>query len=147
MIRAERFRLIPEAHLFIVRDGRTLLLRRFNTGYEDGSYGVIAGHMEGGESARAATCREALEEAGIRLHPDDLRFAHVVHRSTRDERVGFFFEALSFAGEPGNAEPDRCDHMGWFPLDALPEPMVPYVRRALLLWQAGVPYSEDGWDR
>lgn len=142
----ERFRLIPEAHLFIVRDGTTLLLRRANTGYEDGNYGVVAGHIEGGESARAATCREALEEAGLRIAPADLRFAHVVHRTTRGERISLFFEAVRHCGEPTNREPEKCDHLGWFPLDRLPDNMVPYVRRALELWQAGVPYSEDGFD-
>lgn len=145
MVEPARFRLIPETHLILVRDARVLLLRRFRTGYEDGKYGLIAGHMDGAESARDATCREAAEEAGIVVRPDDLRFCHVVHRSTRDERVGFFFEAVRYEGEPRNAEPDKCDDLRWFPIDGLPENMVPYVRRALELWRRGVAYSEDGW--
>ncbi len=141
------FKLIPEVHLFLARDHQILLLRRFNTGYEDGNYSVVAGHMDGGETARAALCREAMEEAGLLILPDDLRFAHVVHRCTRDERIGFFFEALRWSGEPRNLEPDKCDQLAWFPLDALPPNMVPYVRVALDGWRAGRPYSEDGWQR
>jgi ADP-ribose pyrophosphatase YjhB (NUDIX family) len=141
----ERFKLVPETHLFLVRDGRILLLERANTGYEDGNYSVVAGHMDGGETARAALCREAEEEAGLQIRPDDLRFAHVVHRCTRDERVGFFFEALSWSGEPRNMEPSKCAGLDWFPLDALPPNMVPYVRVALEGWRTGQPYSEDGW--
>jgi ADP-ribose pyrophosphatase YjhB (NUDIX family) len=142
----ERFKLVPETHLFLVRGDRILLFRRRNTDYEDGKYSVIAGHMEDGETAREAICREAQEEAGIDLAPDDLAFAHVVHRADRGQRVGFFFTALRWGGEPRNMEPHKADDFRWFPLDALPGDMVPYVRRAIGLWRAGQCYSESGWD-
>jgi ADP-ribose pyrophosphatase YjhB (NUDIX family) len=141
----ERFKLIPEAHLLLVRDERVLLLRRCNTGYEDGSYSVVAGHMDGGETAREAICREALEEAGIELSPDDLAFAQVVHRHDRGERVGFFFAATRWRGEPTNMEPEKCDDLSWFPLDRLPDNMVPYVRQTIERWRAGAHYGESGW--
>jgi 8-oxo-dGTP diphosphatase len=143
----KRFKLIPESHLFLVQDGRILLLRRCNTDYEDGKYSVVAGHMEDGETAREAICREAREEAGIELLPDDLAFAHVVHRADRGQRVGFFFSALRWRGEPRNMEPHKADDFRWFPLDALPDDMVPYVRRAIDCWRAGACYSESGWNR
>jgi len=41
-------------HLFLRRDDQILLLRRFNTGYEDGNYSVIAGHIAHGEDVIAA---------------------------------------------------------------------------------------------
>jgi hypothetical protein len=70
-----------------------------------------------------------------------------VHRCTRGERIGLFFEALRWSGEPQNLEPEKCDQLAWFPLDRLPANMVPYVRTALEGWRAGVFYSEDGWGR
>jgi 8-oxo-dGTP diphosphatase len=142
-----RFKLVPESHLLLIRDGRILLLRRRNTDYENGKYSVVAGHMEDAETAREAICREAHEEAGIELAPEDLAFAHVVHRADRGQRVGFFFSACRWRGEPRNMEPHKAGDFGWFPLDALPDDMVAYVRRAIELWRAGEAYSESGWDR
>ena len=60
-------------------------------------------------------------------------------------RISLFFSALRWRGEPRNLEPDKCDELGWWPLDRLPLNMVPYVRQALALWQAGSAYSEFGW--
>jgi 8-oxo-dGTP diphosphatase len=142
----ERFKLVPEAHLLLLQGDRILLLRRCNTDYEDGKYSVVAGHMEDGETAREAICREAREEAGIELAPDDLTFAQVVHRADRGQRVSFFFVARRWRGEARNLEPDKADDFGWFPLDRLPQDMVPYVRAAIERWRAGAFYGESGWD-
>jgi 8-oxo-dGTP diphosphatase len=141
----ERFKLVPESHLFLVRDERILLLRRCKTDYEDGKYSVIAGHMEDGETAREAICREALEEIGIELTPDDLTFAQVVHRADRGQRIGLFFSAFRWRGEPRNMEPHKADDLRWFPLDELPDNMVPYVRTAIERWRIGAFYGESGW--
>ena len=99
--------------------------------------------MEDGETAREAICREAREEAGIELAPDDLTFAQVVHRADRGQRVSFFFAAPRWRGEPRNLEPDKADDFGWFPLDRLPHDMVPYVRPAIERWRAGAFYGES----
>jgi len=47
-------KIVPAAYL-VLRDGHNiLLLRRFNTGYEDGKYSMIAGHVEDGETFSTA---------------------------------------------------------------------------------------------
>jgi len=61
----EKFKLIPTSHLILIKDNKILLLRRFNTGYEDGNYSVVAGHLEGNETFIQAMVREAKEEADI----------------------------------------------------------------------------------
>ena len=104
----ERFRAVVAVHLLLLRGEEVLLLRRDNTGYEDGNYSVVAGHLDGNETARRAMVREAVEEAGIILAPADLRFVHVMHRketAEADERIDLFFAATRWQGEPEIGEP------------------------------------------
>lgn len=143
----ERFKLIPAAYLFLVKDGKILLSRRFQTGYEDGNYSVPAGHVDGGEAAREALVREAREEIGIVIVPEQLRHVHTMHRFCGDhERVDLFFSADEWRGEVGNLEPDKCDDLQWFPLHQLPENTIPCVRQAIECYDRGIGYSEFGWD-
>ena len=141
-----RFRLVSAVHLFLMRDDQVLLLRRFNTGYEDGNYSVIAGHLEGDEEVKAAAMREAREEAGIEISPQDLRVVGVMHRKSDDERVDFFVAATSWSGEIANREPGRCDQLAWCDLDELPANVIPYVRRALDNYRRGVWFDSFGWE-
>ncbi len=56
--------MLAAVHLFMVREGRVLLLRRCNTGSEDGNDSVPAGHLDGNETVLAAAALEAREEVG-----------------------------------------------------------------------------------
>ena len=46
----ERFKVITAVHLILIENNKILLQRRYNTGYEDGNYSVVAGHVEENES-------------------------------------------------------------------------------------------------
>lgn len=141
----ERFKLVSAVHLFLIRDGKILLLRRFNTGWEDGNYTVVAGHLEGDEEVKAAAAREAREEVGIQISPQDLQVVGVMHRKSDDERIDFFLTATLWSGEITNSEPGRCDHLAWFDMDDLPQNVIPYVRRALENHQEGRWFDSFGW--
>ena len=138
-------------HLLFFRDNQVLLLRRFNTGFEDGNYSVPAGHLDGGETVRAAAVREALEEVGVKVDLHDVEFATVTHRKSDDtlsgtsERVDFFVHVNEWEGEPFNAEPEKCDELRWCEIDILPENTIPYVRNAIRNSLDGIPFDEFGW--
>jgi 8-oxo-dGTP diphosphatase len=132
-------------HLFFLKDDQILLLRRFNTGYEDGNYSVVAGHVDAGETVTQAAVREAAEEAGVVLQPENLQVVHVMNRKSNDERVDFFVVVKAWDGEIQNTEPEKCDDLSWFALAALPANMIPYVRFAIENHQKGILYSEFGW--
>jgi 8-oxo-dGTP diphosphatase len=144
-MKKERFKLISAVHLFLMHEGQVLLSRRFQTGYEDGKYSVVAGHLDGGEEIKAAMKREAREEVGIELADEDVYVVGVMHRRAEDERVDFFLVAERWTGEPRNCEPEKCDELSWFELDHLPENMVPYVRRALENYRAERWFDSFGW--
>jgi ADP-ribose pyrophosphatase YjhB (NUDIX family) len=141
----DRFKIIPTSHLILVKDGKILLLRRFNTGWSDGQYSVVAGHLDGNETFLQAMVREAREEAGIELSQEDLEVVHVVHRKSNEERIDFFILAKKWKGDPKNMEPHKCDDLNWFEMDRLPDNTIPYIRQAIDCFRKGVFYSEHGW--
>ena len=144
-VKTDRFRLVSAVHIFLIREGKVLLLRRFNTGYEDGNYSVVAGHLNGDEEVKAAAIREAREEVGIRIAPGDLRVVGVMHRKSNDERIDFFLTATAWSGEVTNLEPDKCDRLAWFDVQDLPQNVIPYVRRALDNYRRGQWFDSFGW--
>jgi 8-oxo-dGTP diphosphatase len=132
-------------HLFFFRGDQILLIRRFNTGYADGQYSVPAGHLDGGETVIAAARREALEEVGVQIDPQDIEFSSVMHRLNGEERVDFFLTVHKWTGEPVNAEPDKCDELRWENLSNLPGNTIPYIQQALRNHSQGTRFDEFGW--
>ena len=142
----ERMTFPVAVHLFLVKDNKILLLRRYNTGYEDGNYSVIAGHIDGGEDVCSAMIREAREEAGISVELKHLEAVQVMHRKKADdERIDYFFICKKWDGTVKIMEPDKCDELRWFDLDNLPDNTVDYVRAAINNYKNGVRFSLFGW--
>jgi 8-oxo-dGTP diphosphatase len=132
-------------HILLLRDDQVLMLRRQNTGYADGQFSLVAGHVTHGETVVQGAIREAKEEVGIDLSEDDLRFELVMHRRDDCERIDFFFSAVHWSGKVTNAEPDKCSELIWCSPDDLPVDTVPYVAQAFQNWRHGMVCSLYGW--
>jgi len=130
--------------LIFLSDESVLLLRRFNTGWEDGNYSVTAGYVDAGESVIGASIREVREEIGVIITPSELEVEHVMHRKAEDERIDFFSVVKNWAGEINNMEHEKCDDLSWQPLLSLPSNIIPYVKRGLVNFQDGILFSEFG---
>lgn len=142
----ERFKLIPAVYLILRKGDEVLLLQRANTGYQDGKYSLVSGHLDGNELATVGLAREALEEAGVTVDPRDLRLVHTVHRLSRgtpnQERIDLYFEATTWHGEVTNVEPHKCSDLRWFDIKHLPTEMIPLVRNVLQAVTRGEYFSE-----
>ncbi|MBI3624017.1 NUDIX domain-containing protein [Candidatus Saccharibacteria bacterium] len=147
-MRQLRHQITPAVYL-IFRDGpKICLLRRFQTGWRDGEYTLPSGHLENRESIIQAAIREAKEEVGAIIRPEDLDFKHVVNRRTEErdhERVDFFFEVNHYQGQLINNEPHKADELGWFDIDKLPADTVPPVAQVMVSIARGEYYSEYNW--
>ena len=141
------FTFIAASYLFLIRDGKILLQRRYQTGFEDGNYGVPSGHLDGMETVREGCAREMKEEIGIDLNLDHVQIVHIMHRKkTKDERFDFFCTTNKYEGEIKNCEPHKCDDLSWFAINDLPVNTIDYVQKAIESYRRGEPYSEYGWD-
>ena len=141
--------LVPSAVFVILKRGHEVLLaQRINTGHEDGNFGLVAGHIDAGESATQALIREAGEEAGIVLHRRHLRLVHMQHYTRATAvYIDWFFEATRWTGEPRIMEPEKCGELRWCDLDALPGNTIGYIRQVLDdIYTRESNYSEWGWD-
>ncbi len=141
----ERFSLIVDLHLFLVKEGKILFLLRKNTGYMDGYYHVPAGHLDGKERIIDGLIRESKEEIGVIIKEEDAKLVHIMHNKSNVERLGFFFEVKKWEGEIKNMELDKCESLEWFYLDDLPEKIVPYAKSAVKNYLNNILFSYHGW--
>lgn len=145
---AEKHKAKLASFIILEREGMILLARRFNTGYADGMYQMPSGHVELDEYPSEAAIREAKEEVGVIIDPKDVEFVHSSFRINRDDSAGdyvdFFFRASAWKGEPFNAEPEKCDDVRWFPINGLPENVIPVVREIIGLILKNEPFSQVG---
>ncbi|HLS64190.1 MAG TPA: NUDIX domain-containing protein [Ruania sp.] len=142
-----RFQVVPAAYVLCCRDGaagtEVLLQLRTNTGYRDEHWAcAAAGHVEAGESVLAAAVREAAEELDITITAADLVPLTTMHRTHGngqpiDERADFFFTCRSWSGTPRTREPQKSGGLDWYPLTALPQPVVPHELAVLEALRTG----------
>ncbi|MDO5676726.1 MAG: GNAT family N-acetyltransferase [Propionibacteriaceae bacterium] len=151
---ARTFAVVPSSYVFLRRGDEVLLQLRQNTGYMDGRWVAgAAGHVEQGETARQAAVREAAEELGITIRPEDLTLISVMQRTDRtdnprEQRADWFWTATEWKGTPAILEEAKAVEARWWPLHELPDKMPDYERQILEALAAGTlePDTSFGFD-
>lgn len=144
-----RYKIIATVHLFLKNsEGEVLLQQRKNTGYHDGKFSLIGGHLEAGETLKEALIREAFEEIGIKLLKEDLSLIYTSHRkkenSNDQDRMDFFFTTKKFDGNIEIKEIDKADKLKWFQFTKLPLELSYYIKDFLENYEQ-TNYAELGW--
>jgi 8-oxo-dGTP diphosphatase len=101
---------------------KVLLARRRDIGW----WNLPGGGMEPGETVDDALRREIREEVGIEVHID---YLVGVYSKPQKSEVVLTFLCHPASGTPGTS--DEVSEVGWFPTDALPEPLLPKHRQRL----------------
>ena len=137
MKKVERHMAKLACYMLVFVDGKILLMKRQNSGCDDGMYSLPSGHIEEGEDPLEGAVRETLEEIGILV--TDLEFLSVIYRTNKSigqkcskkDFVDFFFVCKSFNGTPRIMEPEKCSEIIFSDVYDLPENTVPQAKVAI----------------
>ena len=111
---------------------RLLLLERSGTGLMDGRFSLPGGHIQPGETLVQAAIREVREETDLEIK--EIEPACVLPYSGG---INFIFTSRFWEGVVRNCEPEKCSQLGWFERNQPPEKTVPWLEKALELYENG----------
>ena len=92
-------------------------------------WGVVGGKVEPGEMVIEAGVREAKEEIGVALRPEQLKFLHYEHMIEYDKKapgfvhIIFFYSVVLDENEKITLN-DESDEFRWFPVKKLPTSII-----------------------
>lgn len=115
------------AQVLCLSGNSVLLLKRENTGYYDGQYGLPSGKVGSHETPLEAITRECEEEANI----TPIYCKHLCTTITLqggDTWLHYFYITRYWIGIICNNEPKKCSDLRFFPMNSLPENIIPSVR-------------------
>ncbi|OAR26182.1 DNA hydrolase [Streptomyces sp. ERV7] len=102
-------------------DGHVLLIERGWDPFK-GQWALPGGHVDPGETSRAAAARELAEEAGVYAMEAELEQVGTFDQPDRDPRGRYVTVAYHLTVIPGTIVEagDDAANAQWWPLDALP---------------------------
>lgn len=134
-------------NLVLLEEKKVCLMRRYNTGWNDGMYALMGGHVEDAESPLKAVVREAREELGIVVSEDDL--THLFTMSVNPDHIYLYFGCQKYKGKITNMEAGQCDDINFFDVYNLPENIIGADKSALehIFGSEERKYLEFGYDK
>lgn len=140
----EREKFLSSIYLILKNDdGQILLQRRQGTKLWPGFLALPAGHIDKGENAYEAAIREAREELGIEISPDDIVDTYVVNRKNKSlpSYYDVYFEISKYIGEIKINEPEKCSELVWVDPNNLPYDMIDFEKEAIDNNYKGIKFS------
>jgi 8-oxo-dGTP diphosphatase len=128
-------------NLLLIKDNSLLLSLRGGSARDQNLWGLIAGHLETGESITSCAKREAKEELGIDIDINDLTAISTMY-GNNPEYIGLFFTCDKWSGEIKNMEAEKSKQLGFFSLDSLPQDIVPYMKKGIECFKQKIIFSE-----
>lgn len=117
--------------LVFLKEGRILLLKR-KSAPEAGAWGITGGKIDFLEHAEDAARREAREETGLEaLSTELIGLSEQLLHDEDQHWLAPIFLTHTFSGHAVLMEPAKHADLGWYPLDALPEPITMATRHAI----------------
>lgn len=120
--------------LYIFNSNHQILLGLRKSLHGLGTWCPPGGHMEFGESNEDAAVREAKEETGLEINPQDVSLAGVTndfYQESNKHYITLHLASHKYSGTPSVMEPEKCECWQWFDLDCLPENMMLSARNFL----------------
>ncbi len=143
------------ADLILLKENKVLLQRRANTGWNDGKWNLVGGHIENEETLQECIIREAKEELGISINKKDVEIVHCTQYKSNRLTMQFYLKCTSWKGVPSiQAERQKngqivfkADKLEWFEVNSLPEDLLPTAREAIIASLNNNPFSTIGFDK
>jgi len=111
--------------IFNERGDLFLMKRGKNVRNESGHWDIPGGSVEFNEGLRDAAIREVKEEIGVDIEIVKQLPAidHLLPEEKQHWVTSGFVARIQGTGKPENLEPDKCEDIGWFSLQKLPNPL------------------------
>lgn len=139
--------------VLLMRDNKFLLQRRANTGWNDGKWNLVGGHIENEENIKQCIIREAKEELNIDIDYTELEIVHCMQHKTDRQTMQFYVACKKWRGTP-KIMPElvngktvyKADKLDWFTAKDLPEDIIPSAKQAILNFSKGKAFSQIGYE-
>lgn len=113
--------------VYIFNNQKQLLLGLRKSKHGCGTWCPPGGHMEYGESNEEAAIREAEEETGLKISPQDISLKGITndfYPESGKHYITLHLYCNRYSGTPKVQEPDKCACWKWFDINDLPEPLL-----------------------
>ena len=131
--------------VFLVKNGKQILLGRRKNAHGEGEYALPGGHLELGETFEGCALRELSEEAGPDIKVNDVTFLCLTNmrRYAPKHYADIGIIAKWKSGEPKVMEPHKKEDWQWYDLDKLPKPLFGCTENYIEAYTTGRVYFLD----